>query len=175
MPGTTPVLALPYPTPDDNVDVPRDVKALADKLDASFSGKAARVYHSTALGIANNTPTPITTFDSERFDTDNIHDPVTNSGRLTCRTAGKYLISASIVWDTNPNGHRQLNITFNGVTNIAQDYRPAIGYTSQTITTIWNLAVNDWVELRAQQTSGGGLNILADPAQSPEFMMVRIA
>jgi microcystin-dependent protein len=33
MPGTTPTLGLPYPTPDDQVDVPRDVKALADSLD----------------------------------------------------------------------------------------------------------------------------------------------
>ena len=33
MPGSTPRLILPYPVPDDTVDVPRDVKALADKLD----------------------------------------------------------------------------------------------------------------------------------------------
>jgi microcystin-dependent protein len=33
MPGSTPTLALPYPTPDDQVDVPRDVKALADAID----------------------------------------------------------------------------------------------------------------------------------------------
>src|SRR4051794_13713747 len=33
MPGTTTRLALPYPTPDDTVDVPRDVQALAQKLD----------------------------------------------------------------------------------------------------------------------------------------------
>ena len=33
MPGTTANLQLPYPTPDDTVDVPRDVKALADKID----------------------------------------------------------------------------------------------------------------------------------------------
>lgn len=32
--GATPRLALPYPIPDDSVDVPRDVKALADRLDA---------------------------------------------------------------------------------------------------------------------------------------------
>jgi hypothetical protein len=31
--GSTPRLALPYPIPDDPVDVPRDIKALADKLD----------------------------------------------------------------------------------------------------------------------------------------------
>lgn len=33
MPATTPRLALPYPVPDDSVDVPRDVLALATKLD----------------------------------------------------------------------------------------------------------------------------------------------
>lgn len=31
--GSTPNLGLPYPTPDDTVDVPRDVQALAEKLD----------------------------------------------------------------------------------------------------------------------------------------------
>lgn len=33
MPASTPVLALPYPIPADTVDVPRDVLALATKLD----------------------------------------------------------------------------------------------------------------------------------------------
>jgi microcystin-dependent protein len=33
MPGTTPNLNLPYPIPGDTVDVPRDIKALADALD----------------------------------------------------------------------------------------------------------------------------------------------
>ena len=33
MPGTTSRLALPYATPDDATDVPRDIKALAEKLD----------------------------------------------------------------------------------------------------------------------------------------------
>jgi len=33
MPGSTPSLSLPYPTPGDTVDVPRDVKALADAMD----------------------------------------------------------------------------------------------------------------------------------------------
>ena len=33
MPAATPSLALPYPVPDDQVDVPRDIKALADAMD----------------------------------------------------------------------------------------------------------------------------------------------
>ena len=39
MPANTTVLQLPYPVPDDTVDVPRDVKALAEKLDATSSLK----------------------------------------------------------------------------------------------------------------------------------------
>lgn len=35
MPGATPNLALPYPVAADTADVPRDIKALADKLDLS--------------------------------------------------------------------------------------------------------------------------------------------
>lgn len=37
MPANTPRLTLPFPIPDDTVDVPRDVKALADTLDALTS------------------------------------------------------------------------------------------------------------------------------------------
>lgn len=34
MPATTPILQLPYPVPDDAVDVPRDVQALAEAIEA---------------------------------------------------------------------------------------------------------------------------------------------
>ena len=37
MPANTPDSRLPYPIPDDTVDVPRDIKALADTLDAISS------------------------------------------------------------------------------------------------------------------------------------------
>jgi len=42
MGATTPNLALPYPVPADTIDIPRDVKALADKLDTyrAISGPA---------------------------------------------------------------------------------------------------------------------------------------
>jgi microcystin-dependent protein len=41
--GSTPVLGLPYPTPDDNVDVPRDIKALADAI-AGQGGAPGLIY-----------------------------------------------------------------------------------------------------------------------------------
>ena len=39
--GSTPKLQLPYPTPDDTVDVPRDVRALADALDPRLPASGA--------------------------------------------------------------------------------------------------------------------------------------
>src|SRR6478609_681286 len=38
--GRTPNLDLPYPIPDDDVDVPRDILALATKLDGPYAGAA---------------------------------------------------------------------------------------------------------------------------------------
>jgi hypothetical protein len=35
--GTTPNQHLPYPVPEDSADIPRDIKALADALDALFA------------------------------------------------------------------------------------------------------------------------------------------
>src|SRR5262245_43694135 len=42
--GQTPVLHIPYPTPDDNVDVPRDIKAVTDWLDADGGMRGKAVY-----------------------------------------------------------------------------------------------------------------------------------
>ncbi len=46
--------------------------------------------------------------------------------------------------------------------------------TSMAVSTLWSMAVNDYVELVARQTSGGNLNVLSVAAESPEFGMVRV-
>lgn len=64
MPANTPRLALPYPIPDDTVDVPRDMQALAVKLDAtpdmgvpivsalpSVPADGTEVYYSPGSGV----------------------------------------------------------------------------------------------------------------------------
>jgi hypothetical protein len=63
---TTPRLALPYPVPDDTVDVPRDVKALTDKLDPlattflqgtaasrPVAGVSGRLHYATDTGVVS--------------------------------------------------------------------------------------------------------------------------
>jgi hypothetical protein len=56
-------------------------------FDAHFQ-PAARAKRTTTQAVATSTWT-LVSFDGEDFDTDTIHDNVTNNDRLTCKTAGK--------------------------------------------------------------------------------------
>src|SRR5215475_670000 len=142
---------------------------------------AVRVYHSTTQSIANAAYTAIA-FDSERFDQAGgaaaaHHNTVTNNSRLTCLYAGIYDIAGGVEWAANATGQRFLQIRLNGTTGIAISVGASAAVDSTghvTIQTIYQLAINDYVELMAYQTSGAGLNISNIANSSPEFMMVRI-
>src|SRR3989304_1047524 len=135
----------------------------------------ARVYNSANISTTSGVAA-VLTFDSERFDTDGIHSTSSNTSRLTCVTAGKYIITGNVMWASNTVGRRQLKIVLNGATTIAfmdetahQTFEHA-----ETITTIYDLAVGDYVELHAYQDSTGLLNVLNSANSSPEFSMMRI-
>jgi hypothetical protein len=147
--------------------------------DPRFLRQGARVFNSTNTGITSGSVL-VLTFNSERYDTDNIHDPSTNPDafRLICRTAGKYLIVANVEWAPNASGTRQITIRLNGATGIGAVMSPASPAglpTKQIATTIYDLAVNDYLELAVYQDSGGLLDIVSSANWSPEFMMSRIA
>lgn len=137
----------------------------------------ARVFNNAALATVSGTNL-ILTFNSERFDTDTIHDTVTNNSRLTCKTAGVYQISASVDWAANATGQRHVDLLLNATTMIAAVEADAAAGgrpTSQVVTALYSLAVNDYVEVRVLQNSTVGLNIAVSGNNSPEFMMVRVA
>jgi len=136
----------------------------------------ARVYNSGNISIPNSTWTALT-FDSERFDTDDIHSVVANTGRLTCTSAGVYAIFGTVKFADNDNGQRAIRIYLNGTTPIAQGQITAGVSTpdSLTISTLYELSVTDYVELEAYQNSGGAVNIEAVLQRSPEFAMVKAA
>lgn len=135
----------------------------------------ARVCHNAAQSIANASYVTLA-FNTERFDTDTIHDTVTNNERLTCKTAGKYLIVVNVLFDANVTGTRELILILNGATNIGRQTAPASAtqQTGVTVATVYDLAVNDYVTVMVYQSSGGALNILAIDSYSPEFMMVKV-
>ncbi|GAI68621.1 unnamed protein product [marine sediment metagenome] len=139
--------------------------------------EGARVYHDADQAIPISTDT-ILSFNSQRYDTDSIHDPVTNNSRLSCKTAGKYIITLNVTWQQDPVGvSMAMEILLNGSTLIARTWDRTVGSADgygQVLTTLYDLSVDDYVEARVFQTSPSILNIESRANCSPEFMMQRI-
>lgn len=135
---------------------------------------AARVFNSAAItGIVTATETALT-FDSERFDTDTIHSTSSNTGRLTATTAGKYLISGVAHWSAAVSANVQIVIRLNGSTRIARSIIVGTDYRAMHVSTIYDLAATDYVELLVRHGSGSDRTIAAISNESPEFMMARV-
>lgn len=158
---------------DQNESVNNDIY-LKGELD-KFVG--ARVRNTANQSINHNTTTALT-FDTEVFDTDAIFDAGSPT-RLTCKTAGKYLIMGHMVFAENATLGRYAEIRLNGAatylcTTAIRANTGAGWTTSVDVATIYHLAVNDYVEFRVLQDSGGALNSLTANPQSPVFMMQRL-
>src|SRR3972149_10227706 len=78
-----------------------------DNLKFLYPPSVVRVYNNASISINNATWTALT-FNAERFDADDLHESVTNPGRLTCKIAGKYLIFGHVVFDSNGTGYRAI-------------------------------------------------------------------
>ena len=173
--ATHAALAIAHGTVDDIADQTDIATHAALATGVHSLNKGARAYNDADQSIPNNTPT-IIALNSERYDTDAIHDLVTNNSRLTCKTAGKYVISFSGDFAANVDGRRSYNIKLNGTTFLAgtSDNPNSGGGFSREISTIYELAVNDYVEVEVWQSSGDALNLATTANRSPEFSMQRI-
>lgn len=139
---------------------------------------AVRAWHSVGQGVSSQVVTFLA-FDSENFDTDTMHDLVTNNSRITFTTAGKYQITGCVEWDSNATGLRELFVEKNALTRIADDLRNNSGGTFSTreclSTTVYSFAAGDYVRLGVFQDSGSTLNVTRVSDTSPLFSAVRIA
>jgi hypothetical protein len=101
----------------------------------------------------------------EAFDTQGLHiDPPAGctagtQSRLTVPIDGIYLVSAGLVWPSDPDGRRQLEVLVNGAAEAVGDSRPAVTGvgTVENVSTALRLSAGDYVETRAFQNSGGSL------------------
>ena len=141
------------------------------------TGKGARVYHDAAQEIADLELVPLA-FNQERYDTDEIHDTVTNNHRLTCRTAGKYHIWTNFAFEFNEIGLREAHIMHYRtaaviIALLRVDATTAFA-TVISLATVYDLAVDDYVYVLAYQNTGVALNVISSPQYTPEFGMQRI-
>lgn len=136
--------------------------------------RGALAFSTTSLTLSTVTETLIP-FNSEAFDTDSIHDTVSNTGRLTV-PAGvtKIRLKGSVTWQLNNTGYRQLRIFKNGVAANVDDnrgsYIPTIllGAGGATIplgmeifTGVIECVATDFFTLHAEHNRSGNLDLLA--------------
>ena len=127
-----------------------------------YSKPRCRAYRDSDTSVSNQTNVTLQ-LNAERWDSDNMHSNSTNPSRITCVTAGQYLVGAHVQFPANTSGTRELLIIINGVGIIAGMNAPGnseAGFeTSLTAMTSYVLSVGDYVEARVRQNSGGTLVI----------------
>ena len=120
--------------------------AVVHAAQPSGNDVSARVFNSADVTVPNMKPGEWTslTFNSERWDTANLHETATNSGRLKAPVAGKYYIFANITWESPiGTGLWGLRLQLNGKTVIAEQTLPNTGASfriSMSVGTLYALA-----------------------------------
>lgn len=117
---------------------------------------------SQSVNTGTLTQLTATTWNTEESDTSNMHDPVTNSSRITVPSAGLYMVEAQLYWQggSGAAGGRETIIYKNGVYQKAAHVEAiATKDLTVSVTASFVLATNDYIEIYAYQTSGGTLTV----------------
>jgi hypothetical protein len=141
-------------------------------IDAHAPSPYAKVFNSTNISLVHAT-FMVLTFDTIISDVDNMY----STGKLVCKTAGKYMVFANATFRANTTGYRKLFLRKNGsnANMIAgHDVLPTTGNISINTNALIELAVNDYVEVLALQTSGGALDLLSETYNSPVVGMIKV-
>lgn len=149
------------------------LKTYFDTLYAPKAAVSARVFNSAAISIPHDTATTLT-FNSEQYDTTSLHSTASNTGRLTAPVAGKYLITAHVVFaGVAAAGLRYVSLVLNSTTNLAtqQVNQDSTNPSFLSVASVYPLAAGDYVTTVVLQTSGGALNVNRHAEYSPEFTM----
>jgi hypothetical protein len=135
--------------------------------------QGARVWRSTVQNIPTSTWTALS-FDTELWDTDNCFD-IGSPTRLTCKTAGKYLVIVQVSFEAETGVSGGSAIRKNGTTYYASgNYSSLATGFGMPVAAIFDLAVNDYIEAMVYQNRGSNLETVADAYDGPGFMMQRI-
>lgn len=140
-----------------------------------FTNPAVLAYNSGNFSLAISGTTYSITLDSERFDSEAMHDVSSATTRLTCVTPGRYWIWGNVAFASNATGVRAVQVVWNNTSAVGQTIVQAVNgdVTIAGAGGFWDMAANDYVELRAVQTSGGALNAQAVNG-FPSFGMTRV-
>lgn len=156
-----------------------DWDELVDALNFLANRPACRVYRSTAQSVNDNAGVTVVTFDTERFDTDNMHSTSVNTSRITFTTAGLYQVTFHGAFAAgNDYNVAWALIRLNGATTIAYNSGgrsvSAVSDLHVGVTTLYKFAAADYVEISVGQDNSANTarNLLAATNYSPECSAV---
>lgn len=141
------------------------ISALVAVVNFQMFKPVAQLYSVAVQSVPSGAATPLT-YDTERIDNDpdgiGGHSTSVNTSRFTARYPGWYRISGRYTYAANATGFRGVAVGVNGTQlpdTFAVGPTPSAGLSGHVATSGEAfLNVNDYAELLAQQTSGGGLN-----------------
>lgn len=149
---------------DSNAKLPAvDGSALTDVV-TTFRGVLAYSSVTPFPIVPTGTPT-VLDFNNELYDTENLHDTVTNNSRHTVPSGvTKVRLTAIVSWPSNATGYRKVEFLENAGAmpagnSIAIQNTVSGEAIIQTITTgVIETQATDYFEVQVTQTSGGTLN-----------------
>lgn len=159
-----PLVSIPVTAPqlgDDSVGADELISSgvTADAVGSLPAARATRVAASSMNFATGGSGTNLT-MPTEDFDTDTIHDISSNTDRLTCKTAGVYIVTGRIVLAYVATGSsRILSLMKNGSAVEGNTFLPTDGFGTQyaRLNTIVKLAVNDYIALNVYHDRGSNL------------------
>lgn len=163
----------------DTLKVSQNGAAYTDLLVAAptLPSQTCRVYRNAGTAIAHG-GTVTMAFNTERWDTDGMHDNAVNNSRITINTAGKYEIGASIeVSNSGTTMWVFVGILRNGATYVVAQAPTVVGNTGYvSLSCVIDGVVGDYYEVIVFQSNTGsaGETIVAAAQLSPEFWAIRI-
>lgn len=131
-----------------------------DNMSLAGDPPRACVYNNTTQSVSNATLTTLNA-NSEVYDTDSMHDTVTNNPRLTCVTPGLYLVQAVVQFAASATvGERSVVFTDDTTTwpgGGHSGWATSANYVGANIDV--QLTAGQYIKVNVTQRSGGALNV----------------
>lgn len=152
-----------------------------DAINFVLNPPIAELKQATLQAVATFPATAAITFDAEDVDDDvdgvGGHSTSSNTSRYTARYPGWYQIAGHVSWAGNATGRRWSFVRVNGTdvpgSQTALAATSADDISVPAVTKQVYLAIGDYVELFAMQSSGGNLNTYVGSDEAYSHMSVR--
>jgi hypothetical protein len=159
--------------PGDVDDALDQLASRTDTIETIMPGQiSARVYDTNQLSLGRYCAATTINFDSEVWDSSDIHSTASATSRLTAPEDGLYQIGGSLGLTTK--GTIALYITRNGSSVIAGNSAYDESNTLVNVETIYELDANDYVTLVARNCEDNYRYISPSGVFSPSFWIVKI-